>query len=75
MVRTFGDSVNVAARMAGLALSGHALTTVDTVAALSAHLREAMRRLDALPVKAVVITDPMTSRRHAKMVEFGCAWG
>jgi class 3 adenylate cyclase len=47
----FGDSVNVAARMAGLALAGQAITTSDTVAALSAHLREATRLLDAIPVK------------------------
>lgn len=47
----FGDSVNVAARMAGLALSGQALTNADTVAALSAHLRESTRQINALPVK------------------------
>ena len=47
----FGDSVNVAARMAGLALAGQAITTSDTVAALSSQLRDSVRRLDALPVK------------------------
>jgi hypothetical protein len=47
----FGDSVNVAARMAGLALSGQALTDASTVAALSAQLREATRQINALPVK------------------------
>jgi class 3 adenylate cyclase len=47
----FGDSVNVAARMAGVALAGQAITTSDTVAALSPQMRESMRRLDALPVK------------------------
>lgn len=47
----FGDSVNVAARMAALALSGQAITTAGTVAALSAHLREATRQINALPVK------------------------
>jgi class 3 adenylate cyclase len=47
----FGDSVNVAARMAGLALAGQAITTSDTVAMLSPPMRESMRRLDALPVK------------------------
>ena len=47
----FGDSVNVAARMAGLALSGQALTDAYTVAALSAHLRDATRQINALPVK------------------------
>jgi class 3 adenylate cyclase len=50
----FGDSVNVAARMAGLALAGQAITTGETVAALSAQMREAVRRLDALPVKGKV---------------------
>lgn len=47
----FGDSVNVAARMAGLALSGQVITTGETVAMLSSHLRGFTRRLDALPVK------------------------
>ena len=47
----FGDSVNVAARMAGLALSGQALTDADTVAALSAQLRDSTRPINALPVK------------------------
>jgi len=47
----FGDSVNVAARMAGLALSGQIITTGETVALLPLHLRKFTRRLDALPVK------------------------
>lgn len=47
----FGDSVNVAARMAGLALSGQVITSGATVAALSPLLRNFTRRLDALPVK------------------------
>lgn len=47
----FGDSVNVAARMAGLALAGQAITTGDTVTALSPQMRETLRRIDALPVK------------------------
>ena len=47
----FGDSVNMAARMAGLALSGQAVTDSDTVAALSSSLRDITRRLDALAVK------------------------
>jgi adenylate cyclase len=47
----FGDCVNVAARMAALALAGQAITTAGTVAALSAHLRESTRPIDALPVK------------------------
>ena len=47
----FGDSVNVAARMAGLALSGQALTDSGTMVALSAALRETLRQINALPVK------------------------
>ena len=47
----FGDSVNVAARMAGLALSGQVITTSDTVAVLSTSLRDVMRQINALPVK------------------------
>ena len=47
----FGDSVNVAKRMEELALAGQAITTGDTVAALSLQMRETVRRLDALPVK------------------------
>jgi len=47
----FGDSVNVAARMAGLALAGQAITTAGTIAVLSAYMREATRQLTELPVK------------------------
>ena len=47
----FGDSVNIAARMAGLALSGQAITTSDTVNMLSSSLRDTMRQINALPVK------------------------
>lgn len=47
----FGDGVNLAARMAGLALSGQAVTDSATVAALSSSLRDTMRRLDAVAVK------------------------
>lgn len=50
----FGDSVNVAARMSGLAFAGQAITTGETVAALSPQMREIVRRLDALPVKGKV---------------------
>lgn len=50
----FGDSVNVAARMVGLALAGQAITTGETVAALSAQMRVTVRRLDSLPVKGKV---------------------
>ena len=47
----FGDCVNVAARMAALAMAGQAITTAGTVAALSTHIRETTRPIDALPVK------------------------
>jgi len=47
----FGDSVHLASRMAGLALSGQAVTDSATVAALSTSLREIMRRLDGVAVK------------------------
>ena len=47
----FGDSVNVAARVAGLALAGQAVTTSETVAALSLALRDTVRQINALPVK------------------------
>jgi class 3 adenylate cyclase len=47
----FGDSVNLASRVAGLALAGQALTTTDTVAALSSSLRDSVRPINALPVK------------------------
>ena len=47
----FGDSVNLASRIAGLALAGQALTTTDTVAALSTSLRDTVRPINALPVK------------------------
>jgi adenylate cyclase len=47
----FGDTVNTAARMAGLAKAGQIITTADTVAALPDLLREACREIDALAVK------------------------
>lgn len=47
----FGDTVNLAARMVGLAKAGQIITTGDTVAQLSPLLREATRDLDALTVK------------------------
>lgn len=47
----FGDTVNLAARVAGLAKSGQIITTEDTVARLSPALAERARRLDSVPVK------------------------
>lgn len=47
----FGDTVNTAARMAGLAKAGQIITTADTVAALPELLRSSCREIDALAVK------------------------
>lgn len=47
----FGDTVNTAARMAGLAKAGQIITTAETVAALPELLRTSCREIDALAVK------------------------
>lgn len=47
----FGDSVNVAARMARLAKAGQIITTADTVSTLPPALGASCRTLDALAVK------------------------
>jgi class 3 adenylate cyclase len=47
----FGDAVNTAARMAGLAKSGQIITSGQTVDALSALLKASTREIDALQVK------------------------
>jgi class 3 adenylate cyclase len=47
----FGDTVNVAARIVGLAKGGQITTTGETVEQLSALLRQATRELDTLAVK------------------------
>jgi len=47
----FGDTVNVAARMASLAVPGQILTTASTATTLPPLLQEKTRRLDALAVK------------------------
>lgn len=47
----FGDTVNVAARMAGLAKAGQIITTGDTVGALPTLLQQSTREIDALSVK------------------------
>ena len=47
----FGDAVNMAARMAGLAKGGQVITSGTTVDTLSPLLRESTRDLDAMPVK------------------------
>jgi len=47
----YGDSVNVAARMVGLAKAGQVITSSETVEALSPWLRSRFRELDSLTVK------------------------
>jgi adenylate cyclase len=47
----FGDSVNLAARIAGIAKSGQIITTAETVARLAPELGERVRRLDNVAVK------------------------
>jgi class 3 adenylate cyclase len=47
----FGDTVNLAARVAGLAKIGQIITTEDTIARLSPGLAERARKLDGVPVK------------------------
>jgi hypothetical protein len=51
----FGDAVNLAARMSGLALPGQVVTTAETVETMSDHLREATLRLTTMPVKGKVV--------------------
>ena len=47
----FGDSVNLAARLVGVANRSQVITSAETAAALSPHLRARTRELDALTVK------------------------
>jgi class 3 adenylate cyclase len=47
----FGDTVNLAARVAGLAKVGQVITTADTVERLPPAQAERARRLDSVPVK------------------------
>lgn len=47
----FGDTVNTAARMAGLAKAGQIITSWDTVEILPSLLRQSTREIDALSVK------------------------
>ncbi len=47
----FGDTVNMAARMAGIAHAGQIITTAVTVSMLPSILRTSTRRLSSLPVK------------------------
>jgi class 3 adenylate cyclase len=47
----YGDAVNVAARVAGVAKVGQIIATQDVVAHLDGALRDKTRRLDRVPVK------------------------
>ena len=47
----FGDAVNVAARMAGIAKGSQIITTQDTAAALSPAVRSSTLHLDRIPIK------------------------
>jgi len=47
----FGDAVNVAARMAGIAKGGQVITTFDTVNALPDELADQVRQIDLTHVK------------------------
>jgi adenylate cyclase len=47
----FGDSVNLAARLVGVANRAQVITSAETAANLSPHLRARMRELDALTVR------------------------
>jgi hypothetical protein len=47
----FGDAVNVAARMAGIAKGSQIITTQDTAAVLSPAIRSSTRHLDRIPIK------------------------
>ena len=60
----FGDTVNTAARMAGLAKAGQIITTADSVAALPALLRIA-QRLRGVGRQAIRIGQQTDMGRHA----------
>ena len=47
----FGDTVNMASRMAGLAKAGQIITTAETLAPMPSLLRQSTRDIDALSVK------------------------
>jgi class 3 adenylate cyclase len=52
----FGDAVNIAARMGALAKPGQIITTRETVARLSADLRQHTRFIDHAPVRGKRLT-------------------
>jgi adenylate cyclase len=51
----FGDSVNLAARLSGLALPSQVITSEETVETMSSNLQEMTRRITALPVKGKIL--------------------
>ena len=71
----YGDSVNVAARMVGLAKAGQVITSSETVAALSPWLRGRFRELD-LDLGFLAGIDQVTllkRRARCKPVPYGSA--
>jgi len=50
----FGDTVNTAARMVGLAQAGQVITTIETLSSLTLSVAPAVREIDALTVKGKV---------------------
>ena len=60
----FGDAVNIAARMAGIAKGGQIITTADTVSELSAESGSQVRQVDLTRVKG----------KQEKMAVFEVLW-
>ena len=60
----FGDAVNIAARMAGIAKGGQIITTTDTVAELGPELGSQVRQVDLTRVKG----------KQEKMAVFEVLW-
>jgi class 3 adenylate cyclase len=60
----FGDAVNIAARMAGIAKGGQIITTTDTVSELSPELGSQVRQVDLTRVKG----------KQEKMAVFEVLW-
>ncbi|HKA41666.1 MAG TPA: adenylate/guanylate cyclase domain-containing protein [Burkholderiales bacterium] len=51
----FGDSVNLAARLSGLAIASQVITSAETVETMSSGLQDMTRRITALPVKGKIL--------------------
>lgn len=60
----FGDAVNVAARMAGIAKAGQIIVSEDTVERLDADLKNDAREFDRAPVKG----------KKEPMIIYECVW-